>query len=85
MNPDKYQSQLAAAKAATNGFRRAIKDADSFAEKGRIITERYVKPQSWMKPASIQDIIDSIEDAGLLNDPEFKQKLQGLSSICNKF
>ena len=82
MNPAKYQSQVGAARSAIRGFRHSMRMADQLAVRPRIARE--FNPQ-YAKVASVQDVIDSIADAGLMNDPEFKRQLQGLSSICNRF
>ena len=82
MNPAKYQSQVGAARSAISGFRQSMRMADQLAVRPRIARE--FNPQ-YAKVASVQDVIDSIADAGLMNDPEFKRQLQGLSSICNRF
>ena len=82
MNPAKYQSQVGAARSAIRGFRQSMRMADQLAVRPRIARE--FNPQ-YAKVASVQDVIDSIVDAGLMNDPEFKRQLQGLSSICNRF
>jgi hypothetical protein len=82
MNPATFRSQLDAARAIRREFRSKIHAADSLAVRPRIARE--FQP-IYQKVASVQDVIDSIADAGLMNDPEFKRKLQGLSSICNRF
>lgn len=82
MNPAKYQSQMGAARSVVGKFRKGMKFADRLAVRPRIARE--FNPQ-YERVASVQDVIDSIADTGLLNDPEFKRKLQGLSSICNRF
>ena len=82
MNPAKYQSQVGAARSAIKGFRQSMRMADQLAVRPRIAREFN---QQFARVASVQDVIDSIADAGLMNDPEFKRQLQGLSSICNRF
>ena len=81
MNPASYKKQMDAAKASVKSFRKSMRDADTLASKARIVTEKATK--HFNPIASVQDVLDAIEDAGLFNDPEFKRQLQGLSSICN--
>jgi hypothetical protein len=82
MNLAKYQSQVGAARSVVGKFRKDMKFADMLAVRPRIAREFN---QQFARVASVQDVIDSIADAGLMNDPEFKRQLQGLSSICNRF
>ena len=82
MNPSKYQSQVGVARSVVKGFRQSMRMTDQLAVRPRIAREFN---QQFARVASVQDVIDSIADAGLMNDPEFKRQLQGLSSICNRF